>query len=43
MEKINLKNIIVNKTVKIKKVTIVTGERQAYLKGQSQTTKIIKV
>ena len=41
--KIKLKNIIVNKTINIKKVTIVTGERQAYLKGQNQTTKIIKV
>ena len=40
---INLKNIQVNPNITIKRVMIVTGERQAYLGAKNETSKIIKV
>ncbi|WP_323736542.1 Ig-like domain repeat protein [Methanosphaera sp. ISO3-F5] len=41
--KINLKNIQLDKTIKVKSVMIVTGDRQAYLGARNETSKIVKV
>ena len=39
---VNLKGIQVNTSITVKKVMLVTGDRQAYLGGRTETTKIIK-
>ena len=39
---INLKDIIIKNSSNVNTVTIVTGQREAYLKGQSKATKIVK-
>ncbi|WP_323736623.1 hypothetical protein PXD04_01245 [Methanosphaera sp. ISO3-F5] len=41
--KVNLNNIQVSKDIKIKKVMIVTGDRQAYLGARNETSNIVKV
>ena len=40
--RINLKNIKIKNPSKVKKLVIVSGERVAYIKGQSKATKIVK-
>ena len=41
--KVNLKDIQVDPKTTIKRVMLVTGERQAYTEGRAETTKIIRV